>query len=185
MISQKQNTMHWSEEETPPPLDQEQTATATSSYWQSNEYWRSDEGQKLLKELDQELYATSSWRGWSLWLRILGVVGVLVASIAFFFPGSIPIAFPLEILLGVLSVGLLRSWWSLLFVPIVLSLVFFLAMFLWGGGFEQWAAINFEGLDLLVYVIVLVEIGVAIVTPISKKIVQLSRKIVQRHRATA
>jgi hypothetical protein len=53
MLSQKQNNMHWPEEETQPSLDQKLTATSDSS-----------------------------WRGWSLWLRVLGVVEALVGPFA-------------------------------------------------------------------------------------------------------
>lgn len=64
MISQKQKNIHWTEEETRPPLGQKQTSTPASS-----------------------------WQGWSLWLRILGVVVPLVGGFcrAFPIPGDIPL----------------------------------------------------------------------------------------------
>jgi hypothetical protein len=68
VLSQRQNNIHWPEEEKPPSLDQKQTVTSASS-----------------------------WRGWSLWLRILGGVVALGAGFAFPFPINIPI--PLEVFL--------------------------------------------------------------------------------------
>jgi hypothetical protein len=150
MISQKQNNMHWPEEETPPPLEQKHTATATSS-----------------------------WRGWSLWLRVLGVVVPLVAGFALAFPINIPLNVYLlmlvPLLVGVVSAGLLRSWWAMLFVPVAFSVGFFLSNIFQMGGFDlqNWAASGFEGVDILVILgVVPIAIGVAIGTPIAKKIEQ-------------
>lgn len=145
MISQKQNNFHWPEEETP-SLDQEQTAPATSS-----------------------------WQGWSLWLRILGVVLALVGRFIFPFlaiPDETGWSFPLSVVLvGFVSAGLLRSWWSLLIVPVAFNMGFFLSNIFQGGfDLQQLAAGNFEGLDFLVFFAVFVDIGVAIGTPIGKMI---------------
>ena len=83
MISQKPNNFHWPEEETPPSPTQEQTAPAASS-----------------------------WQGWSLWLRILGVVVAVGAGFGQFFSNRLPLGvyFLVPVLVGVLSTGLFRSW---------------------------------------------------------------------------
>ncbi len=143
MISQQQNNFNWPEEETP-PLDQAQAAPAASS-----------------------------WRGWSLWLRILGLVVVLLGQFA------MPLVFQdfslgasLMILVGVVSAGLIRSWWSLLIVPVVFWIGITLPeVFMSGfGGF-------FGNLlsEARALVIVLLEVGVTIGTPIGKKIEQRLR----------
>jgi hypothetical protein len=61
MLSQQQNGIHGPEEETSPPLDQEHAATSTSP-----------------------------WKGWSPWLRVLGVVVELAAGVALAFIANMP-----------------------------------------------------------------------------------------------
>jgi hypothetical protein len=150
MISQKQNDMHWPEEETPPPIDQKHISAPSSS-----------------------------WRGWSLWLRVLGVAVPLVGGFALAFPIDIPLNMYLlmlvPLLVGVASAGLLRSWWAMLIVPIAFSVGFFMSNTFQMSGFDlqNWAASGFEGVDILVFLGVMpVAIGVAIGTPIAKKIEQ-------------
>ncbi len=148
MISHEQNNICWPEEETEPPLDQKQLSTPAFS-----------------------------WRGWSPWLRVLGVVVPLVVGFALAFPIDIPLGVYLlvPVLVGVVSAGLLRSWWAMLIVPVAFSVGFFLSNILQMGGFDlqDWAASGFEGVDILVILgVVPVEIGVAIGTPIGKKIEQ-------------
>jgi hypothetical protein len=131
MLSQQQNNMHLPEEETPPPLDQKHTATSASS-----------------------------WRGWSLWLRVLGVIVALVAPFALAFD----LAILLLVLLGALSAGLLRSWWAMLIIPVAFSVGFFLSnIFEMVGGIDlPWVFPNFEGLDIFWVFIVPLAIGAAI-----------------------
>src|SRR5579884_4315286 len=133
MISQKQNNMHWPEEET--------------------------------------------WRDWSLWLRVLGVTVALVGGFAFSFPNPLPLALVIvePIVLAIVSAGLIRSWWAMLMVPVAFSVGFFLGNIFQMGGFdlESWVASGFEGVDILVIIgVVPIVIGVAIGTPIGKKIEQ-------------
>ncbi len=148
MISHEQNNIRWPEEEAAPPPDQKHTATSASS-----------------------------WRGWSFWLRVLGVVVPLVGGFALAFPIDIPLGMYLlvPVLVGVVSAGLLRSWWAMLIVPVAFSVGFFLSNIFQLGGFDlqNWAASGFEGVDILVILgAVPVAIGVAIGTPIGKKIEQ-------------
>ena len=150
MISHEQNTIRRPEEETAPPLDQKQTSTPASS-----------------------------WRGWSLWLRVLGVVVPLVGGFALAFPINIPVIqgvyLLMPLLVGVVSAGLLRSWWAMLIVPVEFSVGVFLSNIFQMGGIDlqNWAASGFEGVDILVILgVVPIAIGIAIGTPIGKKIEQ-------------
>lgn len=122
---------------------------------------------------------TPFWRTWSFWLRVLGVIVALGAGFALAFPISLPIEIPLvvfllvPVLVGVVSAGLLRSWWAMLVVPIAYSVSFFLSNILQTGGFDfqSWAASNFEGVDILLALnVVPLAIGVAIGTSLGKRI---------------
>ena len=110
MISQKQNNFHWPEEETLPSPYQEQTAPAVSS-----------------------------WRDWSLWLRVLGVVLALMGPFTWallflqVFQSLNVLAALILLLVEVVSAGLIRSWWSLLIVPVLFTLGLILNAFLTGG----------------------------------------------------
>ena len=151
MLSQKQNNMHWPEQETPPPLEQKHTDTSASA-----------------------------WRGWNLWLRVLGVVVPLAAGFALFFPIAIPLNVYLFMLVplvvGVASAGMLRSWWAMLIVPVAFSVGFYLSSIFQGGGIvlPNMADPGFvEGMLILVILgVAPIAIGVAIGTPIGKKIEQ-------------
>jgi hypothetical protein len=153
MIPQVHNDIIWHEEETAPPLDQKQESTSASS-----------------------------WRGWSLWLRVLGVVVAFVGGIASFLP--IPIDVPIyvvlmapPILFGMVSAGLLRSRWAILIVPVAFSLGFFVLTVATGGfDLQKMIESGFEGLDFLILGVVAVLIGVAIGTPIGKRIEQRLRR---------
>ncbi len=136
MISQQQNNIRESEEETSPPHEQKQPPAPTSS-----------------------------WRGWSLWLRVLGVIVALVGGLATVFIMNTLINVPLEevllppILVGFVSASLLRSWWALLIIPVAFSVGTFLGFAL---GFV-------EDADFIVILGILpVELGVGIGTPIGK-----------------
>jgi hypothetical protein len=137
--------MHWPEEETPPPLDQKHTATVASS-----------------------------WRGWSLWLRVLGVVVALVGPFALALlqtpdEASWYLFLLLVVLVGFVSAAILRSWWAILIIPVAFGLGFSLSES-FTYGFDQFVP------NLLSYItlffMLLVEIGVLIGTPIGKKIEQ-------------
>jgi hypothetical protein len=158
MISHEQNNIRWPEEETPPPLAQKHTSTPASS-----------------------------WRGWSLWLRVLGIVVPLVAGFALFafpiderlfpFMHGIGVYLLMTLLVGVLSAGLLRSWWAILIVPVAFSVGFFLANVYQSGGFDFLLQSSpegtSEGLGILVGLgIVPVALGATIGAPIGKKIEQ-------------
>ena len=97
MMSHKQTSRHWPEAETPPPLDQKYTPSPASS-----------------------------WRGWSLWLRALGVVVpalggftilCLTISDVNFQGWGLFVAF----LLGTVGALLFRSWGAILVVPLALT----------------------------------------------------------------
>ncbi len=110
MVSQKQNNFHLPEEETPRSPYQDQAAPAVSS-----------------------------WRGWSLWLRVLGVVVALMgpftwALLFLHVLQSLDVLAALILLLvEVVSAGLIRSRWSLLIVPVMFCLGLSLNAFLTGG----------------------------------------------------
>ncbi len=110
MISQKQKNIHRNEEGTLPSSSQEQTAPAVSS-----------------------------WRGWSLWLRVLGVVVALMGPFTWallflqVFQSLNVLAALILLLMEVVSAGLIRSWWSLLIVPVLFCLDRILYAFLTGG----------------------------------------------------
>lgn len=147
MISQKQNNIRWTEEETVPPLDQKPPATPASS-----------------------------WRGWSLWLRVLGVIVPMVASFACSFIDLSLLTMGIPFLLGVVSAGLLRSWWAILIVPVAFSVGLFLSSIFLGEGILLSSMANpvFAGgpafAFLAVFGVVPLVIGAAISTPISIKI---------------
>ena len=143
MISQQQKNFHWPEEETAPSPDQEQTGPGASL-----------------------------WQGWSLWLRILGVVVALVGNVVLALLGTQDfqsLSIVLLIVVGGVSAGLIRSWWSLLIVPVA----FIVGDSLIGSGFAGFFS------NVLSYFTwfftAFVEIGVLIGTPIGKKIEQRLR----------
>jgi hypothetical protein len=146
MISQQHNTFHWPEEETPPSPNQEQTAPTPSS-----------------------------WQGWSLWLRVLGVIVALMGLFAedlLYSQDFSSLGAVLVLLVGGVSAGLIRSWWSLLIVPAVFWVeITLVEVIIYGIG-------SFFG-NLLspatAVVLVLLELGVLIGTPIGKKIEQRLR----------
>ena len=108
MLTQQQNTLHSPEEETAPPLDQMQPSAPTSS-----------------------------WRGWSLWLRVVGVVVSLVCGLAIGAILSNGWALLIFFLVGMVSAYLLRSWWAMLIVPAVFSVGAILGAAIAVGGFDK------------------------------------------------
>lgn len=144
MISHEQNSIGRPEEEAAPPLDQKQTTPV------------------------------SPWRTWSLWLRVLGVVVALGAGFAFAFPTNLTI--PLEVfflvpvLVGVVSAGLLHSWWAMLVVPVAFSIGVMLSFLFQGMAIDLSSP---EGVDIVMFFgVVPIAIGTLIGTPIVKKIEQ-------------
>ena len=146
MISQQQNDINVNEEETPPPHDQKQPSAPTFS-----------------------------WRSWSLWLRVLGVVMPLVASFVYAFIDPL---FLLTIwfwfLLGVVCGGLLRSWWAILILPVAFSMGILLSsIFLGDRVFQTILAAPFwAGGSVFIFLLwfgaIPLAIGAAICTPIGK-----------------
>ena len=139
--------MHWPEEETSTTPDQKHISTPASS-----------------------------WRGWSLWLRILGVAVALVGNVALALLGTQDfqsLSIVLLILVGAVSASLIRSWWSLLIVPVVFSLGFVLSAS-FPYGFSEFFSNLLSYFTL--FFAALVEIGVLIGTPIGKKIEQQLRQ---------
>lgn len=126
---------------------------------------------------------TPSWRARSRLFRILGVVVALVGGIVSFLPfPNLPIDVPIYVLLmtppilfGIVSSGLLRSWWAMLIVPVAFGLGF-VVLTVATGGFDLQKMIEsgFQGLDLdiPIFGVVSVAIGAAIGTPIGKRIEQ-------------
>ncbi len=163
MISQKQNNFHWPEVETPPSPYQKQTAPAASS-----------------------------WRGWSLWLRILGAVVALVGPFtwALLFLTVFQslglqvlqdlLAVPILLVVGIVSAGLIRSWWSLLIVPVMFCLGLILCVFLTRGltgGFDTLLSIASDADMLFVFFVGMVPVvlSAAVGTPIGKGIERRKR----------
>ena len=118
----------------------------------------------------------SSWRGWSLWLRVLGVVVPLVVSlVCSFIDLSLLLVVWLPFLLGVVSAALFRSWWAVLVVPTALSIGTILSISFLGGGLPNIANPGFaEGVTLFVLLgVVPMAIGAAIGAPLGKQIERL------------
>jgi hypothetical protein len=150
MISQQSKSRHWPEEETAPPHAHNQQATAAAS-----------------------------WRGWSRWLGILGVVMPLVVGvICSFIDLSYILVMWFPFLLGIVSAALFRSWWAVLVVPIALSLGTLLGIILRDGGLPNIASPGFvQGVTLLVlFGVVPMIIGAAIGAPLGKQIERLLRQ---------
>jgi hypothetical protein len=146
MLSQQQNDIHVSEEETPPPHAQKQPSAPTFS-----------------------------WRSWSPWLRILGVVVPLVTGFALAVsPPLYTLGMLIPPLIAIASGVLLRTWWAMLIVPVAFSVAFFLGYALSVGGFDHMhiGTSGFaDGLDFVAILVVLpMAICVAIGTPLGKLI---------------
>jgi hypothetical protein len=150
MPSQTSSNEHWPEEETSPPLAQKKQSTPAST-----------------------------WRGWSLWLRVLGVVvPVVVSLVCSFIDLSLLLVAWLPFLLGVVSAALYRSWWAVLIVPTALSIGTILSISFLGGGLPNIAAPGFvEGATLFMLLgVVPMAIGAAIGTPLGKQIERLLQR---------
>ncbi len=122
---------------------------------------------------------TSSWRGWDLWLHLLGGAIAVVGGVLLSRPSAVPLAVVLVLLLlvGVVSAALLRSWWALLIVPVAFRVGFLLVGIPLAGGFDVLARSSSEGaveVFTILYGLQLVPValGIAIGTPIGKKLEQ-------------
>jgi hypothetical protein len=151
MLSQQQNDIDVSEKGTPPSLDQKQLSAPTYS-----------------------------WRSWSFWLRVLGVILAFAGFYGGIELGEISIPWLGDwwtfgglmslILVGAVSAALIRSWWSLLIVPVAFGV----------GGFLLQLMTHTYGnpefslglLSTLLFMLFFVEIGVAVGTTIGNGIEQ-------------
>jgi hypothetical protein len=150
MIPQQSKNRQWSEDETAPPLGQKQQSTPAAS-----------------------------WRGWSLWLRVLGaVLPLVVGLVCSFVDLSLLLVMWLPFLLGVVSAALFRSWWAVLVVPAALSLGTLLGIIVIESGLPNLAGPGFlEGVTLFVSLgVVPMAIGAAIGAPLGKQIERLLRQ---------
>ena len=122
---------------------------------------------------------TSSWRGWDLWLRLLGVAIAVVGGVLCSLPMTVPlaVALVLPLLVGVVSAVLVRSWWALLIVPVAFRVGFLLVGIPLAGGFDVLASGSSDGaveVFTILYGLQLVPValGIALGTPIGKKLEQ-------------
>jgi hypothetical protein len=121
----------------------------------------------------------SAWRGWDLWLRLLGVAVAVGGGMVLSLPTAVPLAVTLvlPLVVGVVSAALVRSWWALLIVPLAFRLGFLLVGIPLAGGFDVLARNSSEGTAELITILfglqlVPVALGIAIGTPIGKKLEQ-------------
>ena len=123
-----------------------------------------------------------SRRAWSRLFRVLGMVVPLVTSFACAFIDLSLLTMTIPFLLGLVSAGLLRSWWSIFIVPIAFSMGLVLSSIFLGSGVFLSSMANpvFAGPPafafLAVFGIVPLVIGAAIGTPIGMMIGRLLRK---------
>ena len=122
---------------------------------------------------------TSAWRGWDLWLRLLGVAIAVGGGVLCSLPNalSLVVALALPLVVGVVSAALVRSWWALLIVPVAFRVGFLLAGIPLAGGFDVLARSSSEGaveVFTILYGLQLVPValGIALGTPIGKKLAQ-------------
>ena len=117
------------------------------------------------------------WRGWDLWLRILGVALAVLGGIVCSLPTHVPMALYLllPLVVGVVSAALLRSWWAILIVPVAFRVGFLLVGIPLAGAFDSLALGSSEAtvevfLTLYGLQLVPVAIGMAIGIPTGKEI---------------
>ena len=122
---------------------------------------------------------TSAWRGWDRWLRLLGVAVSVGGGMVLSLPTAVPLAvvLVLPLVVGVVSAALLRSWWALLIVPVAFRVGFLLVGIPLAGGFDVLARSSSEGIVEVFTILyglqlVPVALGIAIGTPIGKKLEQ-------------
>ena len=122
---------------------------------------------------------TSAWRGWDRWLRLLGVAVSVGGGMVLSLPTAVPlaVALVLPLIVGMVSAALLRSWWALLIVPVAFRVGFLLVGIPLAGGFDVLARSSSEGIVEVFTILyglqlVPVALGIAIGTPIGKKLEQ-------------
>jgi hypothetical protein len=122
---------------------------------------------------------TSAWRGWDLWLRLLGVAVAVGGGVVLSLPTAVPLAvvLVLPLVVGVVSAALLRSWWALLIMPVAFRVGFLLIGLPLAGTFDVLARSSLEGtveVFTILYGLQLLPIalGIALGTPIGKKLEQ-------------
>jgi len=122
---------------------------------------------------------TSAWRGWDRWLRLLGVAVAVGGGMVLSLPTAVPLAvvLVLPLVVGVVSAALVRSWWALLIVPVAFRVGFLLVGIPLAGGFDVLARSSSEGIVEVFTILyglqlVPVALGIAIGTPIGKKLEQ-------------
>ncbi len=133
----------------------------------------------ITQEQTQSATPTSAWRGWDLWLRLLGVAVAVGGGAVLSLPTALPLAvvLVLPLVVGVVSAALVRSWWALLIVPVAFRVGFLLVGLPLAGGFDVLASSSSEGtveVFTILYGLQLVPValGSAIGTPIGKKLEQ-------------
>lgn len=119
----------------------------------------------------------SAWRGWDLWLRVVGVAGALVGGIVCSLPTAVPMAvyLVLPLVVGVASAALLRSWWAVVIVPVAFRVGFLLVGLPLAGAFDSVALRSSEATSEVLAILyglnlVPVAIGIAVGTLIGKEI---------------
>lgn len=122
---------------------------------------------------------TSAWRGWDHWLRLLGVAIAVGGGVVLSLPTAVPLAMALvlPLVVGVVSATLVRSWWALLIVPVAFRVGFLLVGIPLAGGFDVLAHNSSVGTAEVITILyglqlVPVALGIAIGTPIGKKLEQ-------------
>ena len=145
---------------------------------QQHDIYVSEKGTPLPHDQKQPSAPTFSWRSWSFWLRVIGVILAFVG----FYEGielgefSMPLlgdwwaigGLISLILVGVVCAALIRSWWSLLIVPVAFGVGGFLLQLI-----THTFGSNEFSLDLLgplMFLLFFVEMGVAIGTTIGNSI---------------
>jgi hypothetical protein len=133
----------------------------------------------ISQEQTPSVAPTSAWRDWDLWLRLLGVAIAVVGGVVLSRPSAVPlaVALVLPLLVGVVSAALVRSWWALLIVPLAFRVGFLLVGIPLAGGFDVLARSSSDGaveVFTILYGLQLVPValGVALGTPIGKKLAQ-------------
>ncbi len=133
----------------------------------------------ITQEQTQSATLTSSWRGWDRWLRLFGVAVAVGGGVLCSLPTALPltVALVLPLVVGVVSAALVRSWWALLIVPVAFRIGFLLIGLPLAGAFDVLARSSSEGTVevftiLYGFQLVPVALGIALGTPIGKKLEQ-------------
>ena len=133
----------------------------------------------ITQEQTPSVTLTSAWRGWDRWLRLLGVAVAVGGGVVLSLPTAVPLAviLVLPLVVGLLSAALLRSWWALLIVPVAFRVGFLLAGIPLAGAFDVLARSSSDGIVEVFTILyglqlVPVALGIALGTPIGKKLEQ-------------